>query len=377
MITRRGFVVGAAAAVAAPAVIARAADAPYALGTLYPMSGLNAEFGDMYAKATSLAVEHIAEEKLIRWPIEVRSQDSQATPQGGAVGMSRLVNVDQAPYVLLGFTGVSKAAAPIGERSKTVMVNGGGVGPDLANLSPYFWNVIPLANQEISALVPYLAAQRLLKVAVVFVDDPLGQGMLAELQKRLPTIGGEVVGSYSIPPTARQFGAIAARIRDVKADAVYFAITGGGLLMQLIKQMRDNGVDQPLITYSVGNLPSLASLPEANGLVFTGQSADWSSSYPATKRFVDGWRSKHGSDPTIYAQNYYNGTRLFALLVRELERTGAGVTGEALLEQRRRGGKFDFSGGEVSFDENGLITSRIQVSRFTSGRVEVLRAGDL
>jgi branched-chain amino acid transport system substrate-binding protein len=200
MITRRSFVSAVAAVVAAPAIV-KAQDAPYVLGTLYPMSGLNPDFGEIYTKATVLAVEQIAEEKLLGRPIEIHSQDSQATPQGGAVGMTRLVNVDRAPYVLLGFTGVSKAAAPIGERSKTVMVNGGGVGPDLASLSPYFWNVIPLANQEIAALIPWLGAERLLRVAVVYVDDPLGKGLLAELQKGLPAIRGSVVGSFSIPPT--------------------------------------------------------------------------------------------------------------------------------------------------------------------------------
>ena len=142
MITRRSFVSAVAAVVAAPAIV-KAQDAPYVLGTLYPMSGLNPDFGEIYTKATVLAVEQIAEEKLLGRPIEIHSQDSQATPQGGAVGMTRLVNVDRAPYVLLGFTGVSKAAAPIGERSKTVMVNGGGVGPDLAKSFSLFLERYP------------------------------------------------------------------------------------------------------------------------------------------------------------------------------------------------------------------------------------------
>jgi len=83
MITRRSFVSAVAAVVAAPAIV-KAQDAPYVLGTLYPMSGLNPDFGEIYTKATVLAVEQIAEEKLLGRPIEIHSQDSQATPQGGA-----------------------------------------------------------------------------------------------------------------------------------------------------------------------------------------------------------------------------------------------------------------------------------------------------
>ena len=71
-------------------------------------------------------------------PITMQVVDSLATPQGGAIGMSKLVNVERAIYVLVGFTGVSKAAAPIGARAKTILVNGGGVGPDLAGLHAVF-----------------------------------------------------------------------------------------------------------------------------------------------------------------------------------------------------------------------------------------------
>src|SRR5690606_33194086 len=128
----------------------------YSLGTLFPMSGANAEAGGIYTNAVKLALKHIDDDKWLKGKIDVKSVDSQGTPQGGAVGMSRLVNVEKVPYALVGFTGVSKAAAPIGDRGKVMMVNGGAVGPDLATLSKYFWNIIPLANQEVKYLIPWL-----------------------------------------------------------------------------------------------------------------------------------------------------------------------------------------------------------------------------
>lgn len=357
---------GLAAPLAAPR-LARAQGGPHIIGTLFPMAGPNAEYGGIFTSGIQLAIEHITADKMLQRPIELRAQDSQGTPQGGAVGMTKLANVDRAPYVLLGFTGVSKAAAPIGTRNKTVMINGGGVGPDLAELSPYFWNVIPLVNQEVRALLPWLQAQKLQRIALIYVDDPLGTGVLNELKTGLPGVGAQLVGSFSIPPATQQFAAIAARVRDARPDAVYFA-SYGAQQSQIIKQLRDNGVSQPLLTYSGGSIPSVLALPESEGLVVTGQAADWSLDEPVTKRFVTDWRAKHNADPTAYHQNYYNGMRLFGLLAQGLEKAGKAVDGESLREEWLRVKRFAFVGGEAAFDERGTMSIAMQINQIRGGK---------
>lgn len=65
---------------------------------------------------------YFKEDKLLKGKVEIKSADSLGTPQGGAIGMSRLTSVDKAVYTLVGFTGVSKAAAPIGQRAKAMMI---------------------------------------------------------------------------------------------------------------------------------------------------------------------------------------------------------------------------------------------------------------
>ncbi len=131
---RRPLLLAAAAGLATLAMprLARAQAAAHVVGTLFPMSGPNAEYGTLFTNGVQLALEHVNADRLTRRPIELKVQDSLGTPQGGAVGMTRLASVERAAYVLVGFTGVSKAAAPIGTRSKVAMVNGGGIGPDTA-----------------------------------------------------------------------------------------------------------------------------------------------------------------------------------------------------------------------------------------------------
>lgn len=369
MILQRRTMLAATAATLATGLIsrARAADGPYVIGTLFPMAGPNAEYGTIFTAGAQMALTHIEQDKTLKHPVELRAEDSQGTPQGGATGMTKLANVDHAIYTLVGFTGVSKAAAPIGQRNKVVMVNGGGVGPDLSGLAPLFWNVIPLIDKEIGALLPWLKSQGKTRVAVVYVDDPLGNAALKQLQQGMPTIGGTVVGGFSVAPTAQQFGPIAAKVRDANPDAIYFA-SYGAQQSQIIKQLRDNGVSQTLMTYSAATIPSVRDLPDAEGLVFTAQVSDWSLSDPVTQRFVKDWRAKYNSDPTTYHQNYYNGVRLFGLLAQALEAAGTAVDGDALRTQLLKTRHFPLVGGEGTFDDACNISFPIQINQMKAGK---------
>lgn len=370
MIRRRTLLAATAASAATLAAprFGRAAEAPYVMGTLFPMAGPNAEYGRIFTQGASLALDHIAADKMLQRPIVLKAEDSQGTPQGGVTGMTKLLNVEHADYVLIGFTGVSKAAAPIAARARVVTVNGGGVGPDLAGLSPYFWNVIPLANLEVRALVPFMKTKGVKRVAAIYVDDPAGNAILAELKKGMAGIGGEVVGAFSVPPTAQNFASVAAKVRESKPDAVYFA-SYGAQQSQIIKQLRDNGVSEQIYTYSAANIPSVANLPAAEGLIFTTQTSAFGSTDPVTERFVKDWRAKYNADPTVYNQNYYNAARLFGLLAQGLEKAGKKVDGDNLRAELLSVRKFPLVGGEATFNEDGTMNMTIQINEYKGGKL--------
>lgn len=351
---------------------ASAQSGPYVVGTLFPMSGPNAEAGSIYTNAVQLAFDHIREDKLLKGNVEIKSADSLGTPQGGAIGMSRLTSVDKAVYTLVGFTGVSKAAAPIGQRAKAMMINGGAVGPDLASLSPYFWNIIPLANQEVKFLIPWLSENNIKKISVIYVDDALGQGILQELKTGLPETGGTVTSAYSVPPDLQQFSSIIAKLRSDKPDAIYIASPNISQIGHIIKQVRDGGIKQQLLTYGAANFPSISKLPESEGLIFTSQGADWKSDQPIMKRFVESWREKFKTEPTTYGLNYYNGGLLFGYLAKGLEEAGKPVTGDTLVEELKRVGKFDLAGGEATFHD-GTVTAAMQINKITNGVTEKIK----
>lgn len=332
------------------------------IGAIFALSGTQSALGDLMTAGANLAVEHVNADRMLSGKLSIVYEDSQATPQRGVIAMNKLVNVDKVPYVLTAYTGVSKAISPISQRTKTVTVNGGGTGTDLAELGPYFWNVIPLVNYDVKALVPYLVKERGLKrFTLVYLDDLMGQSIRKEMEATLPGAGGQLVAALSVPVASQQFSGVAALVRESKPDVVYIA-SYGAQQVSMIKQLRDNGVTQPVTSYGAFSNPEILALPEAKGALFTTQNIDWNSTDPTTKRFVDDYKAKTGKLPSVYIANYYNAVRLFALLAANLQKKGKSITGENLLTERLATKTLDFVGGKVAFEANGTVVAPMQVN---------------
>jgi ABC-type branched-subunit amino acid transport system substrate-binding protein len=332
------------------------------MGSLFPMSGPNAEFGETFSRGAQLAIQHINADNMLRRPVRLQAEDSQALPQPSVVGMNKLISVDRASWVLVSWTASSKAVAPIGDRAKTIMVNGGGVGPDLAGLSPYFWNVIALAHLEVQVMVPFLVRQRNAKrVALIYVDDPLGDAILGQLRDNLPRHGGTLAGSFSVPRAAQQFGPVVARVRQTRPDAVFVA-SFGAQNAQIVKALRDNGVTQTICSYSAFGIDSLRTMPEAEGALFTSQKLDLAGDHALTRRFAADFQARHGQPPVVYHANYYNAAYLFGVLAKQVEAAGGTVNGDSLRAAMLATRKFDLVGGEGEFDEQGNMLTQMQVN---------------
>ena len=343
------------------------------IGANLPMSGPNAEYGDLFSSAANIAIEHANADKMLSKKLLMVIEDSQATPQQGVVAMNKLVSVDKVPFVLSAFTGVSKAIAPVGDKAKVISVNGGGIGPDLAELGDYFWNVIPLVNLEIQAFAPYLVTERgFKKIALIYVDDPAGEAIKKELDAAIPKLGGTIVTALQVPRASQQFSGIAAKVREAQPDLVFIA-SFGAQQAQIAKQLRDNGVTQQLASYSAFSVPTVLQLPEAKGSLFPTQSVNWSAD-AISQRLAKDWKAKKGKEPNAYVANYYNAVMVFVKLAQALEKAGLPITGENLLKQRKASGSFDVVGGKMTFLANGSVSMPFQINEIENGSAKILKS---
>src|SRR4029078_7140023 len=156
--------------------------------------------------------------------------------------------------------------------------------------------------------------------------------------------------------STQQFASIAANVRQLKPDAVYIA-SFGTQENQIIKQLRDHGVTQQMLSYSAMSTPSIAELPEAKGAWYTTQSADFNAS-ALGQRVAKEYKELSGKDANAYVANYYNAIMVFGILAQQLEKAGKPITGTTLLEQRRASPNLHLIGGKLALQQNGTDAPR-------------------
>jgi ABC-type branched-subunit amino acid transport system substrate-binding protein len=342
------------------------------VGVIFPLSGPNAVYGQTFSLGANLAVKNINDGHDLPNPIKLLYEDSQALPQPAIIAMNKLANVERTPFVLSAFSGVTKAVAPIATRRKIVVINGAAVSPELAGLSPYLFNVIPLVNDEIAALMPYATSKLNVKhLILTYVNDPFGQGALGALTQQCARLGCQTA-AISVSPGATNFQAEVAKIRAGHPDAVYIASYGQQQNV-ILKQLRDGGVTARIFSYSGINLPDTMKLPAAQGLIFTTQYVSFDSPDPITKKFLESFRATNGNGaPSFYSVNYYNAMLLFAQAAKWLSDKKEPITGENLLHAMHTIKTFQAVGGTISFQPDGTVRQAMQILRVVDGRPQVI-----
>ncbi|MES1924380.1 ABC transporter substrate-binding protein [Salinisphaera sp. T31B1] len=352
------------------------ADEPtYALGALFPLTGPNAVYGKLFSEGADLAVEHVNASDAFDARLKIVYADSQALPQPAVVGMNKLVNVDDVKFVLSAFSGVSQAIAPIGNRAHVLMVNGGGVSPELA-IGDYFLNDIPLSDDEVNALWPYVVNEMgAKKIAVIHVNDPFGNGVNKVIKKRCEELGCSVVSDISVDPSATSFQSEVVKLRVSGADAIYIASYGQQQNV-IAKQLRDGGIRTQLLSYSAFGIPTTQKLGAADGAIYTAEHIDYDAN-DRTREFLTDFKDKYGEKPNYYQINYYNAVLIYAQLIDHLQGQDREVTGENLKAALHEIGTFEVVGGDVTFRADGTVRMPIEINQIKGGESTVLKTVEL
>ena len=157
------------------------------------------------------------------------------------------------------WSGVVKAVAPIANDNKVVELSVGANSPDIAKLGDYVYTTFPLADVDIAAVAKYAATSMgKKKAAVVYINNETGI-VAAEVYKKVFTeAGGQVVAYETYDPKATDFTGPLLKVRAANPDIIHLQ----GLVSdtpQVIAQMRQLGLNQPISSYSVATIPSSSS----------------------------------------------------------------------------------------------------------------------
>jgi len=308
-----------------------AAKEPLKFGLAMPLTGSQALFGADQAKAAQWAVQDInAKGGVDGHPLEMILLDTQADPRLGINAVNRLVSVDKVPVFGTAWSAVVKAVAPIANRSQVLGLSVGANSPEIAKLGDYVYTTYPLADVDVVAQARY-ARDTLKKerAAVLYIHNDSGVEGAKIYREAFESLGGKVVAYEAYDAQSTDYTGALLKVRTSNPDIIHVQ----GLvsdLPQVIAQLRQLGLKQPISTYSAGYNPKVVQQlgAAAEGLLVSAL-APSAEQNPEIAEFVERWKKTEGRIPNglPYTQYLYDMPYLIADLYSHLLKAGKPLTG--------------------------------------------------
>ncbi|MDF2747800.1 MAG: Extracellular ligand-binding receptor [Propionibacteriaceae bacterium] len=372
-ITRRmAFLAGTAAITLSGASLAVAQEA-LRFGMAMPLSGGQATYGQDQVKAAEWGVAAINEKGGVNGKkLEMLVLDTRADPQAGIQAANRLVSVEKVPAFVSAWSSVVKAIAPISNDNKVVQLSVGANSADIAKLGEYTYTTFPLADIDITAVAKYAATQMgKKKAAVIYINNETGT-VAAQIYRDVFTkAGGQVVAYEAYDPKASDWTGPLLKIRAAQPDMIHIQ----GLVAdtpQVIAQMRQLGLSQPVSSYSAVYNPKLIEQlgKAAEGVIATSLAPGVTDS-PAVAAYVERWKKEVGREPNglPYTQYLYDAPFIVAAVYKSLDEKKLPLTGENFRKEMLAIRSFDLPlTGKLTINDDHTVNKPVFLMEVKDGK---------
>jgi branched-chain amino acid transport system substrate-binding protein len=342
----------------------------FKFGAILNLTGAAAAQGAQFRRGVEMAVDVWNSERrgVNGATIEGIFEDHAATPARAVTAARKLIDVDKVPVFANVYSGPVLAVAPIADQARVLQVSAGANSPRLVNVSRYFLSNI--ANAALEAEVGLAFARRMLNVerlAVVFRNDDFGNGTREIVAPVWQRLGGQLVIVEGHEPDQREFATLVAKIAAARPQAVYIASSGGNQGI-LVRQLREGGVDVPLVSYQGLEVPELFSV--------AGRAAEdtyWTSSAAAEdqtrfRAYARRFRQKYGEDPLIFSNTHYDMAVSVFQAASDLARANQVIDGTTLRDAMLKRATFIGVLGPFTYRGDGTALRALDLRTVRDGR---------
>lgn len=240
------------------------------IGFVGPLTGSVASIGESSLAGAELAVKELNDKGgLLGKRVELVVEDDRCSADGVA-SVTKLITVDKVVAISGPDCGTSGSAAlPIAESKHIPVVIRWASAPKLAKIGDYIFRIYPSDAFQGKFVAEHIFNDlQKKKVAVLYVKNDWGQGIMEVFVERFKELGGEVVYEAGVLEDSRD---IRSQLGDVKrsdADILFtplYATTGAiGL-----KQAKELGLSIPIIGGDVFESAELQESAGAAGVQFS------------------------------------------------------------------------------------------------------------
>jgi branched-chain amino acid transport system substrate-binding protein len=319
------LLVGCATLVHTHQVQAESKNEPVKIGAVYNLSGSQASLGRPSLNGSLLAVAQLnARGGLLGRRVELIAVDGESDPALIADGTRRLVHVPGLSAITgLSDTTMVLAAAPIAEKARVVFLTSGATSPRVPIEFPnYYFMACFGDNTQAAAGAEYAVSALGARTVYLLSDETTDYTVLLAkyFAERYLQLGGQIVGDDTYSAGTTDFSAQIARLEGLSTppDVIYVA-SGPDEIGSLVKQLREAGVDEPIVGGDGYDTPLLLEIAgaAANAVYFTTHTLfDRAQATPLQKRFIDAYQAKFGNPPeSSFAGLGYDAVNLLAAAI--------------------------------------------------------------
>ncbi|MFF5854090.1 branched-chain amino acid ABC transporter substrate-binding protein [Streptomyces sp. NPDC012751] len=345
------------------------------IGVDAPLTGELSAMGLGIKNSADLAAKTANKQNLVKGvTFKIEALDDQAQPSAGQQNASKFVGESE----VLGVVGplnssVAESMQKVFDDAKLVQVSPANTGPALTQgadwqnkkvrpYKAYFRTATTDAIQgPFAAQYVYTTAKKK-KVFVIDDKKTYGSGLAATFTGEFKKLGGKVVGTEHINPDAKDFSAVATKVKNSGADVVYY----GGEYPQagpLSKQIKAAGAKVPLVGGDGIKDDTFMKLAgsEATGDLATSVGAPVED-LPSAKQFVADYKAAgYKEEYSAYGGYAYDSAWSIIEAVKKVVDANGGKLpsdARAKVTEAMQGVSFDGVTGKVSFDEYGDATNK-------------------
>ncbi len=337
------------------------------IGVMAPLTGNNAEYGQIWKKAMDLAVNEVNQQKVIPGKtLRLQIEDTQSDPKQSATIAKKFADDPNIVAVIGDFSSsASLAAAPILLSAKKVQLSPTASDPKFAATGDYMFSIVGSQKGE----APFLADMALKNmggknIGVLYINNDWGSVTKDIFVDSVKKNGGSIVEEIPYLPTDKDFRASLTRLQAKKPDLMFVAgFYDQVSLMQ--KQRADLGWDVSVLCPSSCYSPLMieqggqAAEGEKLAAVFFPTDPN-----PKVQAFVKAYQAVAGQEPNQFAALAYDAVQLLA---NTIAKTGTDST-------KIRDGLVNFvSGyngvtGEMKFNDERLVVKKYVPLQIKDGK---------
>ena len=357
------------------------------IGLVAPLSGGASDVGNDMKQAAVLAVEEInadggvyVDEYGVKIPLKLVEGDTQTSPTEGVTAVERLITNENVVVLVGGFSSGVTLANQVPAAGKVPYIITGASSSQVTRRTEidtsYFFHYCsttddysqPILQFFVDELKPKVAADRDLKLALIYRDDAYGKGVIESSVAYIEdnSLPIELVAQEKYPTDETDFHTYLTKIAEAKPDAVYTVGFVKDTSSIYIQGQRDVGLNTLYMAVECNEDPKFYELlgEWGDGQLLESKFAPYAAEYTELMGpYKEAYLAKWGKMPGMMGADTYDGIYLAASAIERAGTLDRTEVRDAIKQTNEPEMLILLEGGNITFDEYNEISPIIFIEQ--------------